>query len=71
VSSVPVLTLAAGLPFRLVDELLSEVETVLERHGARRLWIEAAGHALTVVAELPADDQALPSSVHLDASTLG
>ena len=37
----------------LVDDLLTRTESVLERHGATRVWIDGTQPGTTVLAEFP------------------
>jgi len=48
-----ILTVSSSLPMALMDDLLTRTESVLEAHGACRVWIDQSRPGLTVVAEFP------------------
>ncbi|MBA2952408.1 hypothetical protein HZF07_01700 [Nocardioides sp. CGMCC 1.13656] len=48
-----ILTLSSSLPMGLMDEILTRTETVLQDHGASRIWIDRSQPGLTVLAEFP------------------
>ena len=48
-----ILTISSSLPMGLMDELLTRTETVLQHHGASRVWIDQSQPELTVRAEFP------------------
>jgi hypothetical protein len=48
-----ILTVSSSLPLRLMDDLLTRTESVLQAHGASRVWIDQTRPGLTVVAEFP------------------
>lgn len=50
---VQILNVSSNLPVALLDDLLTCTESVLQVHGASRVWIDAAQPGTTVVAEFP------------------
>lgn len=60
-----ILTLSSSLPMGLMDELLTRTESVLEDHGASRVWIDQSQPGLTVLAEFPATDATPGVTAHL------
>lgn len=53
VREVHVLTVSSNLPMGLLDDLLTSAETLLHKHGASRVWIDAAQPGNAVLAEFP------------------
>ena len=50
---IQVATVPPQLDLAVLDSVLSGIESALLGLGADRIWVDAAGPALTVMAELP------------------
>ncbi len=58
-----VVTVMPNLPLRLLDHMLTRIESALQDAGASRVWIADARAGLAVMAELPSDPlEPAPSS---------